>query len=239
MLGALLALSAPAWAYRPFDSTDADVADTWEFEIELQPLGYLHEADGDSLIAPDVVANFGLTDGWEVVLEGRHRRALQAESDERRSHIEDTGLFLKTIVHEGVLQGASGTSVAIEFGALLPTLNDESGMGASALVVASHRWPLVTVHFNGEVALTRSKHTAFVAGIVFEGRTSGALRPVMEWLVEHESGHSPTARSVLLGAIWEAGETLSFDVGARIARTEGRTDYEIRAGLTWVINRDS
>ena len=30
---------APAWAYRPFDGTDAAVADVGEVEIEFQPIG--------------------------------------------------------------------------------------------------------------------------------------------------------------------------------------------------------
>src|SRR5215208_4931191 len=105
---ALLALSTPAYAYRPFDSTDADVAPPGELELELQPLGYSHAGDGSSLIVPDVVANFGLREGWEVVIEGRHRRTLRSQSDEPRSRIEDTGLFLKTMVREGALQDAPG-----------------------------------------------------------------------------------------------------------------------------------
>jgi hypothetical protein len=35
----LTASSGPAWAYRPFDGTDAAVAAPGELEIELQPAG--------------------------------------------------------------------------------------------------------------------------------------------------------------------------------------------------------
>jgi hypothetical protein len=39
----LTAWSGPAWAYRPFDGTDAAVAAPGEVEIELQPAGRLRE----------------------------------------------------------------------------------------------------------------------------------------------------------------------------------------------------
>jgi hypothetical protein len=37
--GLLLGLSSEASAYRPFDGTDAAVADPGEIEVELQPAG--------------------------------------------------------------------------------------------------------------------------------------------------------------------------------------------------------
>jgi hypothetical protein len=128
LLAALLALSDPAFAYRPFDSTDADAAESGEIELELEPLGYLYTPDGRFIIAPDVVVNLGLREGYELVLEGRHRVRTRRAHDEPRSRVEDTGLFLKTIVRDGALQDAAGPSVALEFGALLPTVNHESGM---------------------------------------------------------------------------------------------------------------
>jgi hypothetical protein len=49
-----------ALAYRPFDGTDAAVADPGQLEIELQPVGRLQEGSERFLFAPDVVFNFGL-----------------------------------------------------------------------------------------------------------------------------------------------------------------------------------
>ena len=42
----------PASAYRPFDGTDAAVADKGKMEIEMQPAGILKDASGTTLIAP-------------------------------------------------------------------------------------------------------------------------------------------------------------------------------------------
>jgi hypothetical protein len=193
----------------------------------------LHTPEGNYLVAPEFVANLGLDDRWELVLEGRHQRALRRTAGEPRSRILDTGLFLKTIIRDGALQNGVGTSLAIEFGALLPTLHDEDGIGASALLVASHRWRLVTAHFNGEVVLTRSKHVELVGGLIVEGRTPGPVRPVLEWVVEGGQGDSRPTHAVLLGAIWDASDRLSLDIAARAVHVHRSREYELRAGLTW------
>src|SRR5882762_10776794 len=67
----LIAWSGPAFAYRPFDGTDAAVAAPGELEIELQPAGVQHEQGTQTLIAPWTVVNIGLSEGWEAVFEGR------------------------------------------------------------------------------------------------------------------------------------------------------------------------
>jgi hypothetical protein len=48
--------SGSAWAYRPFDGTDAAVAAPGELEIELQPAGRLRESGtATTLVAPATV----------------------------------------------------------------------------------------------------------------------------------------------------------------------------------------
>jgi hypothetical protein len=79
--GLLLVWSSDAFAYRPFDGTDAAVADPGEVEIELQPAGVLWNGGQKALIAPATVFNYGLIENWEAVLEGqvqtRFRRPVQ------------------------------------------------------------------------------------------------------------------------------------------------------------------
>jgi hypothetical protein len=63
---ALFCWCGAAQAYRPFDGTDAAVAETGEVEIELGPVEYLRdEAD-----RANVRIKYGFTPGWEAVLEG-------------------------------------------------------------------------------------------------------------------------------------------------------------------------
>jgi hypothetical protein len=49
-----------AFAYRPFDGTDAAVTNPGQMEIELQPVGRLQEGPERFLIAPDIVLSFGV-----------------------------------------------------------------------------------------------------------------------------------------------------------------------------------
>src|SRR6266704_3638414 len=67
----LMAGVVPASAYRPFDGTDAAVADKGKMEIEMQPAGIFRDASGTTLIAPATRFNYGLTETWEAVLEGQ------------------------------------------------------------------------------------------------------------------------------------------------------------------------
>ena len=57
----LVAGATPGLAYRPFDGTDAAVADEGKLEIELQPAGRLRDSSGTTLVAPAARFNFGLT----------------------------------------------------------------------------------------------------------------------------------------------------------------------------------
>jgi hypothetical protein len=69
--GLLLGLISEARAYRPFDGTDAAVADPGEVEVELQPAGAQWSREQNQLIAPAVVLNYGFLQNWEAVLEGQ------------------------------------------------------------------------------------------------------------------------------------------------------------------------
>src|ERR1700681_4365880 len=67
----MAASSTPGLAYRPFDGTDAAVADPGELEVELQPAGVRREPSQKTLIAPAAVVNLGLKNDWEAVLQGQ------------------------------------------------------------------------------------------------------------------------------------------------------------------------
>jgi hypothetical protein len=113
----LAASSGPAWAYRPFDGTDAAVAAPGELEIELQPAGRLHEGGNTTLVAPATVINYGLSEGWEAVFEGQGQTFLSPSGP---TSLTSAGAFLKHVIQPGSLQDKTGSSVATEFGVLLP-----------------------------------------------------------------------------------------------------------------------
>jgi hypothetical protein len=232
MTVALLLHPNQAFAYRPFDSTDAAVADLNELELELGPLGYRKGQDDRTLVAPSYVANYGLAKNWEAVLEGRAEHPL-APPDDTRSRFVGNAFSLKHVLQEGVLQDKSGPSVATEFGVLLPGLRDEQGYGASWIGIVSDRFDWGTAHFNFGAELTRDHNTNFVVGWIVEGPHQWTVRPVAEARFEHQVGTIKIDTvSALVGAIWKVRDDLSFDVAVREAWVDGIPETEVRAGLT-------
>ena len=207
-LGQIIALclsasSGPAWAYRPFDGTDAAVAAT--------------------------VINYGLSEGWESVLQGQGQTPLSPSGP---TSLTSAGAFLKHVIQPGSLQDKIGPSVATEFGMLLPDSTGSSGVGASLAGIVSQRWDWGTIHLNAASALTRDHHADVFLGGIIEGPSKWSIRPVAEFFYEREFGQSETI-SGLVGLIWRVRDNLSFDVGLRHALTNGHPVNEVRAGLTF------
>jgi len=219
-------------AYRPFDSTDADVVEAGKVELELGPVGYLHSSETRGLFAPSVILNWGFLPSWELVLQGRQLILLEGPPDELSPKLIETGLFAKGVLRHGSLQGGTGLSVATEVGPLLPEINGETGFGLSSALILSQRWSAATVHLNGQVEWSRAHNLDLFSGVIVEGPYSWPIRPVGELFVEKEFGASHQL-SALLGAIWRASDTLAFDAGVRGARKDGLNVIELRAGLTW------
>jgi hypothetical protein len=225
----LLACCSSAFAYRPFDGTDAAVAAKGEVEIELQPAGRLRDESGTSLIAPATVFNYGLSENWEAVLEGQGQTPLSPPGP---TSLTAAGAFLKHVLIPGSLQDKTGPSVATEFGVLLPDSTGDSAVGASIAGIVSQRWDWGTIHLNAETALTRDHHGNVFLGTILEGPSKWTVRPVAEVFFEDEFGKEQTI-SGLVGLIWQVRDNLSFDVALRHAVSNGHPVNEIRAGLTF------
>jgi hypothetical protein len=218
-----------ARAYRPFDGTDAAVVGPGEIELELGPAGLLREGSQHTLIAPATVFNVGIAEGWEAALQGQAETTLSPQP--ARTSVVGSGLFLKGILRDGVLQDKPGPSIGTELGLLLPGINSENGTGASWAGIVSQRWPWVTTHLNAAVALTREQHADVFLGSIIEGPSDWTVRPVAEIFYERDVGTAKTF-SGLIGAIWQVKEALSFDFGLREARINDHTASEVRLGLT-------
>jgi hypothetical protein len=200
-----------------------------EVEIELQPAGRLRDETGTSLIAPATVFNYGLSEGWEAVLEGLGQTPLSPSGP---TNLTAAGAFLKHVLRPGSLQNKTGPSIATEFGVLLPESAGASGVGASLAGIVSQRWDWGTIQLNAEAALTRDHHADLFLGAIIEGPSKWSVRPVAEFFVEQAFGQFNTV-SALVGLIWQVRDNLSFDVGLRHALTNGHPVNEVRAGLTF------
>jgi hypothetical protein len=234
-IAAVLCLYAqPAAAYRPFDGTDAAVADLNEVEVELQPVGSIKTGSQSSLIAPGVVYNYGFAERWEVVVQSQMMTPVTPGGE---ASIVANGVFLKHVILPGVLQGQSGISIATEFGALLPGVNADPGVGFSWAGIVSQRWDWGTAHFNVEANLTRDHQAEAFTSVILEGPSTWKVRPVFETFYDKVWAESES-RSVLIGAIWQVDHDLALDAAFRYAIVDGHPVNEIRAGLTFAFKEE-
>lgn len=204
----LLLVSGQAWAYRPFEGTDAEVVDVGEVELELGPVA-IARVGGEMTYAPGVVVNAGFAHGFEVVAEGDVERA------------SDTVVDSDVLVKYAHAIGA--TSVGVEAGVLLPTLDGEGSAGFIADAIVTRRWPSFAVHLNGIAAHDRDGVWRGEATVIVEGARSSRVRPVAEGV----AGRGRTGG--LLGAIWQQSEHSAFDLAIVIGQDDR---YEARAGWT-------
>ena len=232
-VAALLAVawSPAAYAYRPFEGTDASTADAGTFELEIGG-SHLRYGDQRSIQFPAVVANWGIAKDSEIVLEGVLIRRLGDIGDAHRTSLEETALSLKHVFRHGTLQEASGPSIAGECGILLPTINGPSGTGATCALITSISGKPGAIHFNAALMRTRERTTNRFLSVIVEGPDDWKVRPVAEFVTQRASGEN-RINSALLGAIWKKSEHLSFDVAYRRARDGGDNISEIKAGLTY------
>jgi hypothetical protein len=232
-LAALIVLTAlPARAYRPFDGTDAAVAERGVLEVELGPAGYLREAGERFLVTPAVIVNLGVLNGTEVVAESRHKLLLGASGQSARSRLVDSAISVKQVLRNGELQDGTGPSIVTEIGLLLPAWHDDPGVGGSAAVIVSRKTPWAALHLNAAASVRSGQNVELFGSAIVEGPEEWRVRPVGELFVQPELGVATTV-SALLGAIWPVSRGLSLDGGLRLAREAGQAVVEARLGLTF------
>lgn len=230
LAAALAGWSDVASAFRPFDGTDAAVADTGDIEVELGAVEYQRETAARVLLAPDLRVNYGFARNWEATIEGDLTHALSP--DLPATTLVGNIASLKTVLREGSLQEKPGLSIAGEFDVLLPGIRDEPGAGAGLIGIVSQQWKWVTLHFNGGAALTRDRHADYTLDTIIEGPHDWPVRPVSEFFYETDVGAFHT-RSGLVGAIWQVKDNIAVDFAVRGARINEHTAGEIRAGVTF------
>ena len=231
-IAALAAAAVTSWyseaeAYRPFDGTDAAVAETGEVEIELGPVEYLRVGAERTLLAPDLRINYGFIQGWEAALEGKLTHGLTAGIP--GTSLVESQVLLKGVLREGSLQEKPGPSIATEFGVLLPGINDQHGTGGVLNGIVSQRWDWGTAHLNAQIEITREQHVDYFLDSIIEGPHDWPVRPVAEIFYESDV----RTGSALVGAIWQVQDNIAVDVGLRGARINSQTAGEIRAGVTF------
>lgn len=138
---------------------------------------------------------------------------------------------------KGSLQDGTGPSVASECAVLLPEYHGASGTGGECAAIVSNKWEMASLHLNLGVGLTREHDWARSASLIAEGPEAWPVRPVAELFVERDNGGG-RLHSALVGAIWQHGEELAFDLALRRSHTGDGRFNEVRVGLTWSFATD-
>ena len=226
LIGVLL-VPASAWAYRPFVSTDAAVADPKEVEIELGYFNLERTHRANTISTPHVVLNYGVAKNLELVAEFNLVVSPDVE-------VTDPSVSLKGVLKEGVLQDKPGVSVAVEAGPLLPTtLPREHGVGFEAVGIVSGKLAPVTLHVNGGGGLDRGGQLFGIWGVIGELPLHSKLRLVGEVNGETTQGERPN-NSALLGVIWQpTSKNLFLDAGVRRGVSDAAPDWQFTIGLTF------
>jgi len=228
----VVALAPRARAYRPFDQTDADVAELHAMELELGPLQF-QRSGGRTGYVPTFILNYGVIPGWELVVDADVSGTVAGPREPGEVFQLETGVAFKGVLRKGSLQDEAGPSIAVEPEVLLPATAGASGFGFAAGVIVSQRWPALTVHLNLVPAWSRAHNLAGLAGVIVEGPSEWTVRPVGEVHVEAEHAVPGVTSSFLGGLIWRISPRVSTDAAVRVGTISGVGLVELRVGLTW------
>jgi hypothetical protein len=233
-LCALTGLGArPAHAFRPFDGTDARVAERRLFEFEMSPVSYARMGPARTVIVPQATLNFGLGSGYEVSLDGESVMLMHPDPDGVSPVLQGTAIEIKKELRKGALQKRTGPSIATEESVQLPSRGQShAGFGASLILSQ----PLLTsrsmLHFTTELARTQEQQTERFASVILEGPEAWPVRPVGE-LSWARTGEEPTVRGLLAGVIWQTRQGLTMDAAAKVLDGGDEHGLELRTGFTW------
>ena len=227
-----VALAPRALAYRPFDQTDADVAELHVMELEIGPLQFERSA-GRTAYVPTFIFNAGVLPGWELVIDTSGGSTVAGSREPGEVFQFEAGVAFKGVLRRGSLQEGEGPSVAVEPELLFPATAGPSGFGFAAGVIVSQRWPALTLHLNLVPAWSRAHNLAGQVGVIAEGPANWTVRPVGEVYVEAEHTVPGVTTSFLGGVIWRISAQISTDAALRVGTVSGTGLVELRVGLTW------
>ena len=219
LVAAAISWAGPAWAFPPYRTTDADVADPGVAEIRLGLVKIEREHSRNEYFSPLVRANLGLGHDLEIVSE------LEYSQDEDR--VSDAAVGLKWARLD------SSLGIGVETLALLPVTASDDGLGVEAQLLATYRTGPFSVHLNaggsydGRPAPSERSGRGSLLGEVRWGR----LRPGLEVFAKKVSGE-PTVVQLGPGVIIDVGR---FDVRAAVHAgiTREAPDLTLSLWVTW------
>ncbi len=219
LVAVAISWAEPVWAFPPYRTTDADVADPGVAEVRLGLVKVEREHGENEYFSPLVRANLGLGHDLEIVSE------LEYSQDEDR--VSDAAVGLKWARLE------SSLGIGVETLALLPVTASQDGLGVEAQLLATLRRGPFRVHLNaggfydGRPTPSERGGRASLLGEVRWGR----LRPGLELFAKKVSGE-PTVVQLGPGVVVDAGR---FDIRAAVhgGLTSEAPDLVLSLWVTW------
>ena len=222
----------PANAFRPFDGTDAHVAEPHLFELETSPVSYARMGSERFLTAPQVTLNYGTGSGFEFVIEGQSVMLMHPVPEDVSPRLEEAAFAFKKVLRRGVLQERKGPSIATEESVRIPS-RGQSHAGFDASVILSQ--PLSTartmLHLNADLGRTQEQQVERFVSAILEGPETWPVRPVGELSWERE-GDETGVRGFLAGIIWQTRQGVTLDAAVKSLDGEEH-GLELRTGFTW------
>lgn len=235
LLLCLLFAASPVLAYRPFVSTDADVAEYHALEVETGLFGVQRLPGGrNEYIEPDpIVLNYGAFHDVEVV--GQFDTY---EPDGQATLFGDPELAMKVVLKDGVLQDKPGFSVALESTLLLSSqLPEERIPGFEEAFIFSNRYGPVTFHLNLGGGTDQTVSLPYAAyGLISEMPLSKRLRLADEINGQEVNTQTPD-NSNLVGLLWEPyWKDVVIDFGWRKGLSAISPSWSVQAGISFAIS---
>jgi hypothetical protein len=229
LLGVII-VASPVSAYRPFVSTDADVAQLHQVEIEMGYFNFARQNNQTTWTTPLTVLNYGFREGFEAVG--------QFELDKTSgmsTQVADPELSVKAVAKKGILQDKPGGSLAFETVLLLPsTYTGQDHFGFQETGIWSQGVGPMIFHFNLGPGIDRVGAAGFIAwGVIAELPLTNKLRLVGEINGQAEQMHDGDS-SGLTGLIWESPlKDLFLDAGYRRGLSQAEADWQWTTGFSY------
>jgi hypothetical protein len=230
-LAATLFMPQEALAFRPFEGTDAAVADLGEFELEEGPSGVEVGGAGREVLLPNLALNVGLAPQIELSTNTHDMELLRPGRALPVARYQDTEVGIKAVLVPGCLQGGSGPSLASELAIHLPDQFDDGVMRGSLGLILSARAGLLAFHAN-VAAARQAEGYDIQESLIIDAGLSSAVRPVIELGSSGRLGQPPVY-SVLFGAIFQLSEATTIDAAMVGSASDGALSAQARIGLTW------
>jgi len=218
-----------AFAYRPFDGTDAAVANRRDGNSSYSRSAHIRKAATRPHRTRPRCLIFGLSEGWEAVFEGQGQTPL---SPAGRPGLTSAA-HSSACAAAGQPAGQGRAEGYDEFGVLFPDSTGENGFGASVAGSISQRWDW-GAFTQRRGRRSHARHSRPLCRHHCRGAGEVEVRPERKFYEENSGGrtHLGAGRSDMA-----VRENLAVDVGLRHALVKRHPATNPRRGDPWISAR--